>query len=124
MPGALVLKAQTHVWHCCQHPWTTGRTTTAVFQNLPHRLLPQIPDSHWSVECAADQAFINSHDKDRTLPNEADADKAIADIATRFYGDLRTTERDIARKSLTKKAESLMSGGRSPLAIRSLMSRR
>jgi thiol-disulfide isomerase/thioredoxin len=43
-------------------------------------------------------------------------DSALADIATRFYSDLRTTDRTVAKQSLTKKAESLMSAGQSPLA--------
>src|SRR6267154_2399320 len=40
--------------------------------------------------CDADQAFIKTHDGNRLLPSATDADKAIADVAARFYGDLRT----------------------------------
>jgi thiol-disulfide isomerase/thioredoxin len=71
-----------------------------------------------SVErlCDADQAFIKTHDGSRLLPSAADADKAISDVATRFYSDLRTAERAVARQNLTKKAESVMSAGKSPLA--------
>src|SRR6266480_1292182 len=66
--------------------------------------------------CDVDQAFIKTRDGSRSLPSATEVDKAIADVATRFFGDLRTEERAIARQSLTKKAESLMSGGHSPLA--------
>jgi thiol-disulfide isomerase/thioredoxin len=43
------------------------------------------------------------------------AAEQIAGIAERFFGDLRTTQRDVARQSLTKKAQDLMSSGKSPL---------
>jgi thiol-disulfide isomerase/thioredoxin len=55
---------------------------------------------------------------DKTSDSASDkaTDTVLAGIATRFYSDLRTTERTVARQSLTKKAESLMSTGPSPLA--------
>src|SRR5207237_6928302 len=66
--------------------------------------------------CDADKAFINAHGEKPPVSGSGAADNAIADIATRFYGDLRTTDRAVARQSLTKKAESLISGGgKSPL---------
>jgi thiol-disulfide isomerase/thioredoxin len=40
----------------------------------------------------------------------------IAQIAERFYSDLRTKERDVARQSLTQQAQALMTAGKSPLA--------
>ena len=66
----------------------------------------------------ADQQFVKEHG-DESLSSEAtEANKAIADIAMRFYSDLRTQDRAIAQQSLTKKADSLIrAGGKSPLAI-------
>jgi thiol-disulfide isomerase/thioredoxin len=64
---------------------------------------------------AADRAYLATVTaEDSPSENEADGG-VIAQIAEKFYGDLRTHERDVARQSLTKKAQSLMTAGKSPL---------
>jgi thiol-disulfide isomerase/thioredoxin len=66
----------------------------------------------------ADQQFAKEHGDKSPSPDATDANKAVADIAMRFYSDLRTQNRAIAQQSLTKKADSLIrAGGKSPLAI-------
>ena len=66
--------------------------------------------------CDADRAFLKAHAANPAIPITTEVDTAIADVATRFFGDLRTKERAVARQSLTKKAESVITGGKSPLA--------
>jgi thiol-disulfide isomerase/thioredoxin len=66
----------------------------------------------------ADQEFVKAHGDKSSSPGTTEADKAVADIALRFFSDLRTQDRAIAQQSLTKKADSLIrAGGKSPLAI-------
>jgi len=66
----------------------------------------------------ADREFVKEHGEKSPDPESTDANKAIADVAMRFYSDLRTQERTIAQQSLTKKADSLIrAGGKSPLTI-------
>ena len=67
----------------------------------------------------ADQAFIQSQEKQeksKSDPGAGGANSALADLANRFYADLRSTERATAKQMLTKIAESLMSTGKSPLS--------
>jgi thiol-disulfide isomerase/thioredoxin len=65
---------------------------------------------------AADRAFVASL-ADPAAAGEASTPAGIiSEIAQRFYSDLRTPKRDVARQSLTKKAQELMSAGKSPLA--------
>lgn len=79
----------------------------------------------------ADREFVQSQAEKKSGPLEDEAAKptddpaaadkakppreAIAEIAERFYADLRTKERDAARQTLTQKAESLIKDGKSPL---------
>lgn len=66
----------------------------------------------------ADQQFIKAHGDESSNPGATEANKAVADIAMRFFSDLRTQDRAIAQQSLTKKADSLIrTGGKSPLAF-------
>jgi thiol-disulfide isomerase/thioredoxin len=66
----------------------------------------------------ADQQFVKEHDDKSSSAEATEANKAVADIAKRFYSDLRTQDRAIAQESLTKKADSLIrAGGKSPLTI-------
>jgi thiol-disulfide isomerase/thioredoxin len=63
----------------------------------------------------ADRAYLTAlpaHDATR----EQSVGKIISQIAARFYSDLRTEERDIARQSLTKTAQALITAGKSPLS--------
>ncbi|MEX2307707.1 MAG: redoxin family protein [Pirellulales bacterium] len=64
----------------------------------------------------ADRAFIAALSGDDSVSNRDDAGGLIAQIAERFYSDLRSQERTVARQSLTKKAQALMTAGKSPLA--------
>jgi thiol-disulfide isomerase/thioredoxin len=63
----------------------------------------------------ADQTFIKAQ---RATESEdaTQANAVIAEIAAKFFGDLRNQERTVARQALTKKAEALMGAGQSPLA--------
>lgn len=63
----------------------------------------------------ADQAFIKAQGERAPVADAGSAGAAIAEIATRFYSDLRNQERTAARQALTKKAEALMGAGQSPL---------
>jgi thiol-disulfide isomerase/thioredoxin len=66
----------------------------------------------------ADQQFVKAHGDKSSSPADTEANKAVADIAMRFFSDLRTQDRAIAQQSLTKKADSLIRpGGKSPLTI-------
>src|SRR4051812_4770868 len=66
----------------------------------------------------ADQEFIKAQGDNSFSPEETEANKAIADIAMRFFSDLRSQDRANAQQSLTKKADTLIrAGGKSPLAI-------
>jgi thiol-disulfide isomerase/thioredoxin len=56
----------------------------------------------------ADQQFIKAHADESASPTETDETKPLADIAMRFFSDLRTQDRAVARQSLTKKAASLI----------------
>src|SRR6185436_3767978 len=56
----------------------------------------------------ADREFVKEHGEHSSSPESTDANKASADVAMRFYSDLRTQERAIAQQSLTKKADSLI----------------
>jgi thiol-disulfide isomerase/thioredoxin len=64
---------------------------------------------------AEDQKYIENRPAD-SESKAAPADDLIAKIAESFYADLRNSEREVARSALTKKAEALISGGKSPLA--------
>ena len=77
----------------------------------------KVPVEHLSD---SDQAYLKSLDKGdpAAAPSSGDAGAAnpvIADIAARFYSDLRNKERTVAQQSLTKKAMSLLAAGPSPL---------
>jgi thiol-disulfide isomerase/thioredoxin len=63
----------------------------------------------------ADQAFLTAGDKSGPTTDTAAAGTAIAEIATRFYSDLRSQERSVAQQSLTAKSLALLSVGKSPL---------
>jgi thiol-disulfide isomerase/thioredoxin len=63
----------------------------------------------------ADQAFLTAGDESGPKTGAAAADTAIAEIATRFYSDLRNQQRTVAQQSLTTKALALLSAGKSPL---------
>jgi thiol-disulfide isomerase/thioredoxin len=66
----------------------------------------------------ADQQFVKTHRDEPSNPVATEANKAVVDIAMRFYNDLRTQDRAVAQQSLTKKADSLIrGGGKSPLAF-------
>ena len=71
----------------------------------------------------ADRKFIAAQSpahaaSDKAVDKATDkaTDAALAEIATRFYSDLRTPDRTLAKQSLTQKAASLMTAGQSPLA--------
>src|SRR4051812_40022653 len=64
---------------------------------------------------AADRKFVDSKAAAHA-PADKPTEVVLAKIATRFYSDLRTADRSVARQSLTKNAESLMTTGQSPLA--------
>src|SRR5262245_43553234 len=51
----------------------------------------------------ADQALIKAHQAGDAASGEKAINAVIAQIATRFYGDLRNQERTVAREALTKK---------------------
>jgi thiol-disulfide isomerase/thioredoxin len=72
----------------------------------------KVPVEHLSE---SDQAFLKTLDKSAPAADTSAAGPAIAEIATRFYGDLRNKERTVAQQSLTKKAMSLLAAGPSPL---------
>jgi thiol-disulfide isomerase/thioredoxin len=64
----------------------------------------------------ADQEFIKAQQAESAEPASDAINEIIAQIAAEFYGDLRNQERQVARQKLTKKAESLIAAGQSPLA--------
>jgi thiol-disulfide isomerase/thioredoxin len=64
----------------------------------------------------ADRDFIKKHTPAHPTPDAKTTDDPIAEIATKFYNDLRTTERADARQSMTAKAQEAMKGAKSPLA--------
>jgi thiol-disulfide isomerase/thioredoxin len=63
----------------------------------------------------ADQEFVKAQSIGAGDTDAAAVNEIIAKIAADFYADLRTQERQLARQSLTKKAESLITAGQSPL---------
>ena len=64
----------------------------------------------------ADRAFLADHAAGRLPRGGQTAGEVIAEIAERFYNELRNQQRDAARQTLTAKAQDLMQGGGSPLA--------
>jgi thiol-disulfide isomerase/thioredoxin len=62
-----------------------------------------------------DQSFLKANEKKPPAADAGAADAVIAEIATRFYSDLRSQERALAQQTLTTKALTLMADGKSPL---------
>ena len=52
----------------------------------------------------SDKKFLNAHGQSDPAADTGSAGTAIAEIAARFYSDLRNQERTLAKQSLTKKA--------------------
>jgi len=65
---------------------------------------------------AADRKYLAGQSAIDPALDDGTPNDIIARIAERFYGDLRSRERDVAKQSLTKKAQALMNAGQSPLA--------
>jgi thiol-disulfide isomerase/thioredoxin len=77
--------------------------------------LEKLSDADRKFIEAQTPAHVANEKPAATAPDKATG-AALADIANRFYSDLRTTDRVVAQQELTKNAESLITGGgRSPL---------
>ncbi|HEY4232496.1 MAG TPA: TlpA disulfide reductase family protein, partial [Lacipirellulaceae bacterium] len=64
----------------------------------------------------ADRAFAKQHAAEHPAHDAKADDSALTAIAKTFYSELRTTDRDAARQTLTVKAQKLMKGEKSALA--------
>jgi thiol-disulfide isomerase/thioredoxin len=62
-----------------------------------------------------DKAFLDAQAGTDATAKDDPANAVIVEIATKFYGDLRSQERAVARQSLTKDAEAIVAAGQSPL---------
>lgn len=64
----------------------------------------------------ADQAYLKGQLNDDAAREGGAASDALTLIAEQFYGELRKSDRDAARETMTRKAHDLMQGAQSPLA--------
>ena len=64
----------------------------------------------------ADRQYVSRYEGDSSSAGQPE-NKAVADVATRFFTDLRTKDRTVARQCLSAKADGLIrAGSQSPLS--------
>ncbi len=66
--------------------------------------------------CDTDRTFVEQWLGNSDLLDRNAAGKVLRQIAERFYNDLRNWDRQVAQQTLTKKAQTLLTDRRSPLA--------
>lgn len=68
----------------------------------------------------ADREFVEgltgSEPSQHKAPHKGSQGNELADLAEQFFNELRSEKRDVAGESLTKKAQEVLKGGKSPLA--------